>query len=72
MYELVNFANIIAIFGLFLVMLYWLHAFVILYHLIRFGVGSRPKQAALFFFGGSFILFTGLILASLPIILFPN
>lgn len=31
--------------------------FAIVYHLIRFGIGSRPKAIALVFLIGSFILF---------------
>ena len=31
--------------------------FAIVYHLIRFGIGSRPKMIALVFLIGSFILF---------------
>ena len=31
--------------------------FAIVYHLIRFGIGHRPKAVALVFLAGSFILF---------------
>ena len=31
--------------------------FAIVYHLIRFGIGNRPKAIALVFLAGSFILF---------------
>ncbi len=48
--------------------LYWLNIFIILYHLIRFGVGTRPKQSAFIFFAGSFVLFLFLMLSTLPII----
>ena len=44
-----------------------LHAFFILYHLIRFGIGTRPKQAALVFFIGSGFLFIFLSVAFLNI-----
>lgn len=37
--------------------IFWLQSFFILYHLIRFGIGTRPKQLALIFFGGSLGLF---------------
>ena len=35
---------------------YWIMAFFILYHLIRFGVSTKPKQLALVFLFGSIIL----------------
>lgn len=35
---------------------YVIGAFLILYHLIRFGVGRGPKIAAFVFFGGSMVL----------------
>jgi hypothetical protein len=37
-------------------MVYWLGAFFIMYHLIRFGVGNQPKKIALLFLCGSLIL----------------
>ena len=36
--------------------LYWIGAFIILYHLVRFGVGTGPKLSAIIFFFGSVIL----------------
>lgn len=47
--------------------LFALHAFFILYHLIRFGIGTRPKQGALIFFIGSVFLFILLGIAYLNI-----
>jgi hypothetical protein len=47
--------------------LFTLHAFFILYHLIRFGIGTRPKQAALIFFMGCVFLFISLGIAYLNI-----
>lgn len=41
---------------MFIMLAYWAGAFIILYHLIRFGVGSKPKQVAIFFLAGSLIL----------------
>lgn len=41
---------------MFIMLTYWTGAFIILYHLIRFGVGSKPKQIAIFFLAGSLIL----------------
>jgi len=61
-------ANIIAAAAIILLIVYWIHTFVILYHLIRFGVGTRPKQVALAFFIGSFGLFLLLIGSVLMVI----
>ena len=35
---------------------YWSMAFTIIYHLIRFGVGTLPKRIALVFLGGCIVL----------------
>lgn len=35
---------------------YVAYVFAILYHLIRFGIGARPKLTALIFFAGSVLL----------------
>jgi hypothetical protein len=40
----------------FVMLAYWVGAFVTLYHLIRFGVGNQPKTIAMVFLGGSLIL----------------
>lgn len=42
--------------------LYSIMAFIILYHLIRFGIGTAPKVAALIFFAGS-IVFVLIVIA---------
>jgi hypothetical protein len=44
--------------GLFalVVLVYIIGSFLILYHLIRFGIGTQPKKYALFFLAGSVIL----------------
>lgn len=34
-----------------------IYSFFVLYHLIRFGIGTKPKQVALIYFVGSGILF---------------
>ena len=39
-----------------LMLSYWIGAFFILYHLIRFGVGSSPKKMAVIFLAGSLFL----------------
>jgi len=41
--------------------IYLWYGFAIIYHLIRFGVGIKPKILALFFFLGSFVLFAILL-----------
>lgn len=40
----------------FLMLVYWTGTFVILYHLIRFGIGNQPKRIAIVFLAGSLIL----------------
>lgn len=35
---------------------YWLSAFFVLYHLIRFGIGTKPKRLSFLFLFGSLIL----------------
>lgn len=37
---------------------FWVVAFVILYHLARFGVGALPKKLSTVFIAGAFILFS--------------
>jgi len=36
--------------------IFWLLSFFVLYHLIRFGVGTKPKQLALIYLLGSVFL----------------
>jgi hypothetical protein len=43
--------------------IYWVDAFILLYHLTRFGVGTQPKRFAAVFFVGSVVLFSAAILA---------
>lgn len=43
--------------GVLLFLVYWVQAFFILYHLVRFGIGAQPKIVALLFFMGSIVLF---------------
>lgn len=72
MQQLLSLPSIITVAVIAAIFLYWLHAFIILYHFIRFGVGSRPKQAALLFFCGSLLLFVFLGLAAMPIAFTPR
>lgn len=50
------FSNLPLILFLVAVLVYWVGAFIILYHLIRFGVGNLPKVTAFVFFAGSAVL----------------
>lgn len=38
------------------IVIYWTAAFLVLYHLIRFGVSGQPKKIAVIFLGGSLLL----------------
>lgn len=51
-----SFKNIVGLGFVFGMLVYWTFAFLILYHLIRFGVGNQPKKIALFFLAGSLVL----------------
>jgi hypothetical protein len=48
-----NIAGFIFTFGL---LVYWTIAFLVLYHLIRFGVSGQPKKIAAVFLAGSLVL----------------
>lgn len=54
------------VFFVFLLLYLW-YAFSIVYHLIRFGIGTQPKTLALIFFIGSIIIFAAAITAYLRI-----
>jgi hypothetical protein len=56
-------ALILLLFFVFIVFVYWMGGFAILYHLIRFGIGTLPKQFALIFFIGSLLLFCLFVVA---------
>ena len=43
-------------------LVYWVNAFILVYHLVRFGVGPNPKAIALVFFLGAMVLFMVTIL----------
>ena len=57
-----SFVNIISLEALFnflvlgIFLIYWGMTFVIIYHLIRFGIGVQPKRLAAIFFLGSVVL----------------
>jgi hypothetical protein len=44
---------VISILFVLVLFLFWLGVFFIIYHLIRFGIGTQPKQYALLFLIGS-------------------
>lgn len=46
------------VFFLIILGFYLWYAFSIVYHLIRFGIGTKPKILALIFFVGSVLLFS--------------
>ena len=53
--EISNLVNVVAGMVFFI---FWLTAFVIFYHLVRFGIGTLPKRVAGVFLIGSVLLFT--------------
>ena len=55
---MISLQAIISLVIILILVLYWVVAFLILYHLTRFGVGVQPKRFAATFFIGSVILFT--------------
>lgn len=61
MYLFPNGINLsLILFAIALIVYIW-YSFAIIYHLIRFGIGVKPKMIALTFFIGSFLLFTLII-----------
>ncbi len=53
--------NFAAMLFVFIFLIYWTYVFVIIYHLVRFGVGPKPKLFAMIFLAGAVILFTAAI-----------
>mgnify|MGYP001597143917 CR=1 FL=1 len=53
--------NLQSVLGALLFIVYWVYVFIIIYHLIRFGIGPQPKLLAFIFFIGS-AAFLGLAL----------
>ena len=41
---------------------YWIFAFVMVYHLTRFGIGTQPKRLAGIFLTGSLILSAAILI----------
>lgn len=50
------------VFIIVILVIYWIFAFVIVYHLTRFGVGTQPKRIAGIFLAGSLILSATIII----------
>ncbi len=48
--------SIVGLIFAFILLAYWTAAFLILYHLIRFGVSGQPKKIAIVFLAGSIVL----------------
>lgn len=42
-------------------LIFWIYTFIILYHLIRFGIGRLPKQISIATLIGSLVLFSWLL-----------
>lgn len=51
-----SFHNMLSVAFVFGMLIYWVGAYFMLYHLIRFGVGNQPKKIALVFLSGSLLL----------------
>ncbi len=68
--------SIVIIIALLISVFFWLQTFFILYHLMRFGIGTRPKQAALICLIGSisifFLFIVGFVFLSLNVPSFIN
>ncbi|MFH0804529.1 MAG: hypothetical protein V1896_02925 [Candidatus Zambryskibacteria bacterium] len=59
--NLMNFVSpglIFTVLALLVVFGYWIFNFIILYHLLRFGIGVQPKKFAAVFLLGSILLFS--------------
>jgi hypothetical protein len=60
-----NFLSVGVIFGIIfaiVVVCYWLMVFFMLYHLVRFGIGTAPKRIAVLYLAGSAVLFSTALL----------
>jgi hypothetical protein len=55
--DILNAIPFVAIAVVFISLVYWVPALFLFYHLVRFGIGTRPKQVAFIFMIGSVILF---------------
>lgn len=58
---------ILNIFVIGVLVVYWIFAFVALYHLTRFGIGTQPKRIAGIFLTGSLVLSLVIVIAFLGV-----
>ncbi len=49
-------SSVVGLIFMFAILAYWVCSFLILYHLIRFGVSGQPKKIAIVFLAGSLVL----------------
>ncbi|OGN00308.1 MAG: hypothetical protein A2736_00865 [Candidatus Yanofskybacteria bacterium RIFCSPHIGHO2_01_FULL_41_27] len=56
--------SILPILFIFIFCFYWIYSFFIVYHLVRFGIGTKPKFIAFIFMMGSLLLFTAFVYAA--------
>ena len=59
--------NFISLLALLFVFAYLIYSFVLVYHLTRFGIGTKPKKAALVYFTGSILLLMVLLVLYIQI-----
>lgn len=55
--NLISFSLVPSLFILALILVFWVFNFIVIYHLIRFGIGTQPKRIAVVFLLGSSVLF---------------
>lgn len=55
---------ILPILFIFIFCFYWIYSFFIVYHLVRFGIGVKPKIIAFIFLMGAFLLFATFVYAA--------
>jgi len=55
--SMISIGNLLLLALAIILFIYWIFNFIILYHLVRFGVGTSPKKIALIFLMGSVSLF---------------
>jgi len=58
-------SNLVDLSALGVFLIFWITSFVILYHLVRFGIGTLPKKLGAVFLIGSVLLFTLTLVAYL-------
>lgn len=58
-----TFGAIVSVLAIFALLSFWVVAFLIIYHLTRFGVGVQPKRLAAAFLLGSVLFFTTAVIS---------